>query len=124
MIRLLLLVCALRLVVPLTSFGQTSHCDSAYAIVDEIPKFGELDFTLYLAKNVKFGKCGMDEMKIFTWTVDTEGQMINIDAPTLEGQCKQDIIGQLEKFPRWKPGKLKGRLVCVKMTLRMCIKTG
>lgn len=126
MIRMVLIGYVFGLVVPLMTFGQTSLCDSVYEIVDDMPKFGDSveDLTLYVAKNVKFGKCGLDEMKTSTWIIDTEGRMINIDAPSLEGQCKQDVIEQLEKFPRWKPGKRNGALVCVKMSFRMCIKTG
>ena len=112
--------------ISLTSFGQTTPCDSVFMVVDEMPTFGDLDndLSIYIAKNLKFGTCGLDEMKRLTWTIDTEGRMINIDAPSLEGKCKQDVIAQLEKFPLWKPGRLKGKPVCVKMNLRMCIKTG
>ena len=109
-----------------TSYGQTTPCDSVYSVVDEMPKFGKEDFDLmsYFAKHVQFGSCGLDEMKILTWTIDRTGNMINIDAPSLEGQCRQKIIEQLKAFPRWKPGRLNGKPVCVKMSFRMCIKTG
>ncbi len=50
--------------------------------------------------------------------------MTNIDTPGLEEPCKTDIIKQLEKFPPWNPGKLKGVPVCVKITYRLCIKLG
>lgn len=108
------------------SSGQTTSCDSVYAFVDEMPKFGnsDLDLQNYIAKNLEFGTCGLAEMKLLSWTVDTEGHMIDVNATSLGGKCKQDIVAQLKKFPTWKPGKLKGRPVCVKMNLRMCIKTG
>lgn len=125
--RLFVLFYTAALLVSLTSFGQTTACDSVYTVVEEMPKFGDSnnDLYTYIAKNVKFGTCGLDEMKLLTWTIDTQGRMINIDASSLEGQCKWDIIGQLDKFPSlWKPGRHKGRPVCVKMNLRMCIKTG
>ena len=120
---LLLFICAWMQV---PSYGQTTPCDSVYSVVDEMPKFGKEDFdlTLYFAKHVQFGSCGLDEMKILTWTIDRAGNMINIDAPSLEGQCRQKIIEQLKAFPRWKPGRLNGKPVCVKMSFRMCIKTG
>jgi hypothetical protein len=126
MSRVLLLFFVGGLTTSLMSFGQSTPCDSVYVIVDEMPKFGnsDRDLFIHIGKNLKFGKCGLDEMKLLTWTIDTEGRMINIDASSLEGKCKQDIIGQLEKFPSWKPGRLNGRPVCVKMNLRMCIKTG
>lgn len=79
---------------------------------------------MHMIRNVQFGQCGVDEMKLLTWTINTEGRMIDIDATSLEGKCKQDIVRQLERFPLWKPGRLNGKPVCVKMNLRMCIKTG
>jgi hypothetical protein len=110
----------------MSSLGQTAHCDSVHTIVDEMPKFGTADQELfmYIAKNLKFGACGVDEMKLLTWTIDSEGRMINIDATSLDGECKKNVIEQLKKFPSWKPGRHKGKPVCVKMNLRMCIKTG
>lgn len=66
----------------------------------------------------------LDEMKLLTLIINTEGRRINIDTPSLEGKCRQYIIGQLEKLPLWKPVRLNGRAVCVKMNLRLCIKTG
>jgi hypothetical protein len=49
--------------------------------------------------------------------------MVNIDVPSIEGECRQKIIEQLKAFPKWKPGRLKGKPVCIKMYLRICIKT-
>jgi hypothetical protein len=124
--RVSFLICVVGSLIITNSFGQITRCDSVYTIVDEMPEFGKEceDLSINLAKNLKFGSCGLDEMKILTWTIDTSGQMIDIDAPSLDGKCRTDIIGQLAKFPKWKPGRLKGRSVCVKMILRMCIKTG
>lgn len=124
--RAFLLFCIAGSLMRLTSFAQTTPCDSVYTIVDEMPKFGKEDFDLmsHLIKHVQFGSCGLDEMKILTRTIDSSGHMINIDVPSLEGECKQKIIEQLKTFPPWKPGKLKGKPVCVKMMLRICIKTG
>ena len=112
--------------ISLTSFGQKTSCDSVYSFVDEMPKFGnsDTDLSIFITKNLKFGTCGLDEIKLLSWTINTEGRMINFEASSLERKCKQDIIKQLEKFPLWKPGRLNGRPVCVKMNLRMCIKTG
>lgn len=114
------------LMISMPSLSQTQSCDSIYTIVDEMPKFGTDDngLLIYMAKNLNFGACGLDEMKLLTWTIDSEGRMTNIDATSLKGECKNYVVEQLKKFPLWKPGRHKGKSVCVKMNLRMCIKTG
>jgi hypothetical protein len=90
-----------------------------------MPKFTEAGESvgLYLMKNLKIDKCARDEIRVLTWTIDTAGNMVNIDVPSIEGECRQKIIEQLKAFPKWKPGRLKGKPVCVKMYLRICIKT-
>jgi len=126
MFRVFLSLCFAVPLACVASFAQTSTCDFVYVQVEEMPEFGKSkeDLLSYLAKHLQLGECGLDEMKVLTWTIDAAGNMIDIDAPSLEGECKQKIIAQLKEFPRWKPGKQKGKPVCVKMTLRICIKTG
>jgi hypothetical protein len=108
---------------PLISYGQTAPCDSVYTTVDEMPEFATSDIApmSYLMKHLTVGK-KCDQIRILTWTIDHEGNMINIDAPSLEGECKQKIIDQLKAFPQWKPGKLNGKPVCVKMSFSVCIR--
>jgi hypothetical protein len=123
--RAFLFFCIAGSLMRLPSFAQTTPCDSVYTIADEMPKFGESneDFGRYVLKNLKINKCARYDIRLITWTIDSTGHMVNIDVPGLEGECKQNIIEQLKAFPLWKPGKLKGKPVCVKMMLRICIKT-
>jgi hypothetical protein len=101
-------------------------CDTVYMVVDNMPKFGDKDEELmqHLSKHLNFGDCGLDEMKTITWTIDIHGNMIDVDAPGLDNECRNKVVGQLKQFPKWKPGTQNGNPVCVKMALRMCIKTG
>lgn len=124
--RVFLLFFVAGLMISTQSLGQTIQCDSVYTIVDVMPEFGstDQDLSLYIIKNLKFGVCGLDKMKLLTWIIDSEGRMINIDATSLDGECKKKVVEQLKKFPLWKPGRLNGKPVCVKMNLRMCIKAG
>ncbi len=102
--------------------GQESPCDSLFTVVDKEPLFAKEKKGLleYFGKNLKFNNaCKADQLIRLTWTINKEGKMIDIDAVGLEGQCKADLISQLKTFPIWSPGRLKGKLVCVKMTLPM-----
>jgi len=67
--RIFGLVFIVGLMICLTSFAQTTPCDSVYMVVDEVPTFGnsDIDLSTYIAKNLKFGTCGLDEMKLLTW---------------------------------------------------------
>lgn len=106
------------------SLGQET-CDSLYTVVDQMPVYGkgQSDILEYLAKNLKFSKtCRPEELRKLTWTIDTEGKMIDIDALGIEGQCKANIIEQLKTFPYWTPGRLNGELVCVRMILPIHIR--
>lgn len=124
-VRAFLFFCIAGSLMRLTSFAQTTPCDSVYTIVDEMPKFAESneDFGRYVMKNIKIGRCALSDIRLITWTIDSSGHMVDIDVPSLEGECKQNIIEQLKAFPPWKPGKLKVKPVCVKVMLRVCIKT-
>ncbi|SKC59107.1 hypothetical protein [Ohtaekwangia koreensis] len=75
--RAFLLFCIAGPLMRLTSFAQTTPCDSVYTIVDEMPKFGESNesFGLYIMKNLKIGKCGLYEMRRITWIIDSTGHM-------------------------------------------------
>jgi hypothetical protein len=106
-----------------TSYGQTIPSDSVYTMVDEMPEFttSAINPLSYLVKHLTVGK-KCDPIRIITWTIDRTGNMINIDVRPLEGECKQKIIDQLKAFPQWKPGKLNGKPVCVKMSFSVCIR--
>lgn len=123
-IRVLFLIWLLVLQMSTNLFGQTIHCDSVYTMVDEVPTFknGYDDLSFYL-RNLDYGSCGPHETVVLTWTIDSSGQMINIDAPGLEGECRSRIIGQLAEFPRWNPARLMGIPVCFKMTIKRSAKT-
>ena len=106
-------------------FGQNTPCDSVYTMVDEAPMFknGYDELSFYL-RNLDYGSCELQKTLLLTWTIDSSGQMIDIDASGLEGECKSNIIGQLAKFPRWSPARLNGIPVCFKMKVKQLPKSG
>lgn len=102
------------------SFGQESPCDSVFTFVDQMPIYGNgtEDMMRYLTKTLKLNKsCRPDEPRYLIWTVTMEGKVVDIDLIGLEGKCKDQFIGQLKPFPTWTPGRLNGKLVCVKMVI-------
>ena len=107
------------------SFGQESPCDSVYTFVDQMPTYGKgtVDLMRYLMKNLKFNKrCLPEELRRLTWTINKEGKMVDIDLVGLEGECRDQAIAQLKPFSTWTPGRLNGKLVCVKMVLPIHIR--
>lgn len=127
LLRIFITLFSFSFLLSIPVLGQNTTCDKVYTTVDEMPTWRQTgkDFSLFLLKNLEVPKeCYQEKVYILTWTIDKEGNMINIDTPGLEERCKNDIIKQLEKFPTWNPGRLKGMPVCVKMTYRMCIKLG
>ncbi len=117
--RVFFLVCFLGLQVSVNSLGQSIECDSVYTIVDEAPMFknGYDDLAFYIS-NLDYGDCGFNDAVILTWTIDRSGRMIDIDAPSLKGECKDLVIKQLAKFPTWNPARVMGMPVCFRMKLR------
>jgi hypothetical protein len=73
--RVFLLFCIAGSLMQLTSSAQTTPCNSVYTIVDEMPKLGESNesFGPCIMKNLKIGKCGLYEMRLITWTIDSTG---------------------------------------------------
>jgi hypothetical protein len=118
--RVFVVICLLGSQMVTYSFGQTVPCDTVYTMVDEMPMFanGYEDLVNYLTKTLDFGSCELHVTKTLTWTINRLGDVIDIDAPGLEGECRSRVIGQLANFPKWTPGKLMGMPVCVRTTLR------
>jgi hypothetical protein len=107
------------------SFGQVSPCDTVYIFVDQMPIYGNgtPDLMRYLMKNLKFKKgCRPEELTRLSWVVNKDGKMVDLDLTGFEGKCKDEIIEQLKSFPAWTPGRLNGKLVCVKMILPIHIR--
>ena len=110
---------------PADSFGQDSQCDSVYTVVDQMPTYGKEpeDLVRYLRSNLKFKKpCRPEELRRLTWTINREGKIVQIDLVGLEGECREQIVEQLKSLPSWVPGRLNGKLVCVKMVLPIHIR--
>jgi protein TonB len=98
-------------------------CDSTYRVVDEMPiyKNGQQDLLRDIRKEFKFGgPCRPDKITV-KWVVTTLGKVTQVEVSGIEGTCQEDFIHQFELLPPWKPGKRKGRPVCVRMSMPIYI---
>lgn len=103
----------------INSFGQNMQCDSIYTRVDEAPLFkdGYQNLAFYIDK-IDYGDCVFSKTLVLTWTINRSGQMIDIDTPGLEGECRSRIIEQLAKFPQWTPARVMGMPVCFRIIIK------
>lgn len=107
----------------MTSSVKVVRCDSVYRHTDEDPAFRKSfeAFLKHLQKNLVLkAECKGEGSFVMRWTVDKEGNMIDIDTPVFGQTCREDALRQLKDFPRWTPAKSKGTPVCVSMYL--CLK--
>lgn len=109
------------------AFGQatTSVCDTIYTTVDQmpVPEKSYESILNYIQSVVVPQKCYADVMKNFTFIVLKDGKVTDLDMLGQEEECKAPYIRQEGNFPKFIPGKLNGHTVCVRMTMRVCIKT-
>ncbi len=102
---------------------DVAACDSTFRVVDEMPiyKSGQQDLLRDIRKEFKFGgPCRPDKITV-KWVVTTLGKVTQVEVSGIEGTCQEDFIHQFELLPPWKPGKRKGRLVCVRMSMPIYI---
>ncbi|NLT51492.1 MAG: hypothetical protein GXX85_11295 [Ignavibacteria bacterium] len=97
-----------------------------YLFVDEIPKFGERgrDFSNYLYNNINLPKnfSGSDKVLV-SFVIDEEGNVCNIDI--LKSNtiiCRDAVQVVMSSMPKWKPGKLEGQLVKVRLYIELVFK--
>lgn len=48
--------------------------------------------------------------------------MVDVEVMGIDGECKRNLVHQLETFPLWTPGKLSGNSACVQMILPVHIR--
>lgn len=102
----------------------TAPCDSTFRVVDEMPvyKKGLEDFIRDVRKDAGFGggPCRPDKITI-KWVINTQGKNTQVEVEGLDGTCRENFIHQIELMSPWKPGKRKGKLVCVRMAMPIYI---
>jgi hypothetical protein len=118
------------------SFGQTD-CESkpdifngqiVYTTVDSFPSFsgGLTKFLKYLRENISFQgeTSSIKSTYRATFIIDTLGQVQKVCLKTEDGvlSANENAIKEaLEKSPKWMPGQLKNKKVCVRYNLPISI---
>lgn len=105
--------------------SQLSMCDSIYTIADEMPKYksGDTDLFRDIRMNFRYNEaCKTEELRQIIWIISDRGKVLNVDLVGLESECKNDIIRQSKLLTEWKPGKIRGKPVCIKVTLLLHIR--
>ena len=95
-----------------------------FFIVEEMPEFpgGTLELQKYIAKTIKYPEIAKEnniQGRVYiTFVINDKGNVENIKIargvdPSLDKEAKRVI----KSFPRWKPGKQRGKAVKVSMSL-------
>jgi len=132
--RIILLIIVLCVVMSDQSGAQTNaqlqdfyKGQRVYSVVDQMPDYPDL--MTYLHNHLSYpDSCldaGVDDGRLgFSFIIDTSG--IVRDVRLLRGGCGENhraaMIGMIQNMGRWKPGRLKGKLVPVRFQLpvQMC----
>ena len=107
-------------IVCLQCASQVPTCDTVYTIVDEMPAYknGNSDLFRDLRERLQFNQdCKPEELTQIAWTINERGKIVVVNIVGLEGECEKNIIRQIMLLENWKPGMLKGKPVCTKITL-------
>jgi len=81
------------------------------------------DFSRDIVKTVKWGPSCAESYssQAMTWTITASGEMTDIRLYGFPKDCEDGIVEQLKNLKGWRPGKLKGKPVCVSMGTRIFI---
>ena len=96
----------------------------ALNFADQMPEFGNGENTIskYIANNLTYPRIAIDSsvqgVVYITFVIQTDGKVV--DATVLKGtspECDFEALRVVKNMPPWKPGKDKGVVVNVRMTL-------
>jgi len=121
--------CLPLLFVFLTSKAQTindvGECDTIYTILDRMPEYkGGMDALYRELQKMKFvNACDENEyVRRIEWVVDKQGGIMDVHVLSCKDGCCDKIEKQFMTLTKWKPGKLKGKPVCVRMAMTIHIR--
>lgn len=108
------------------AYPQKSPCEKVYQIVDEMPvyKGGYKDLSDDVNKlKIKEG-CKAEELQRIIWVIDEQGKIASVEVVGPDNdECENYVVEYAKTFTDWKPGKLKGKPVCVKMVYALHIRS-
>lgn len=120
---LLVLLCF----VELSSYAQIFHDTTTYQyiFVDELPRFGECkdDLPDYLLTRLRLlEKYNITEKITVSFVINTDGKVQDVySLKSGVPLCEKVVSEILYSMPKWRPGKVYGRVVRVRMFLELWI---
>jgi TonB family protein len=105
---------------------QKSNSDNeeVYSIVEDMPEFpgGELALRQYIANSVKYPviaqKNGIQGKVYVTFVIGKDGSVYNVSiARSVDPSLDKEALRVVNAFPKWKPGKQRGKPVNVSYTV-------
>lgn len=104
---------------------ESETCDEVYMMAESMPEFpgGQQALSQYLGENVKYPaslvESGIHGTVICQFIVKKDGSITEVKVVRSGGEPSLDkeAIRVIELMPKWKPGKSRGRAVCIRYTL-------
>ena len=103
--------------------------DKVYTLVDEQPQFvgGKKAFSEYISKNLKYPnsalKMGIAGGVFVEFIVNKDGKISDMKIIRgIGGGCDEEAMRVIRNSPKWIPGKQRGRVVRVKMSIPIIFK--
>ena len=95
-----------------------------YTFADEMPEYpgGATEMNKFIAKNTNYPQSAIDQeiqgRVYLSFVVRTDGSITDTKVTRgIKGGCDEEAIRLLSTMPKWKPGKVNGRIVPVQMML-------
>ena len=98
--------------------------DSILVIADKMPEFpgGDIALRKFIAQNINYPKAPVEEVNIgktyVKFCINKSGNLERIKVVrSIHPKFDLEAIRVVKSFPKWIPGKNKGKLVCVWYTI-------
>ena len=108
---------------------RESVSDSIFVVVEQKPEFpgGEEALYQFLASNLNYPNTAKEQnikgRVIVSFVVEKDGRITNAKViRDIGGGCGDEALRVVNKMPRWKPGKQKGKPVRVQFSLPFVFK--
>lgn len=100
-------------------FGQTQDETYEFLYVDEIPKFDYkgIELSEYLYENIEYlKKFDIEGRVIASFVIDEKGKVCDVEViKSITEICSDAVVKVLSSMPKWKPGKVNGKPVRVRL---------
>jgi hypothetical protein len=113
---------------PILSFGQYEIKDSVYTSVDQMPEYpgGKKALLKIISNNLRVNKEDVEEgftgKLVASFTINKDGEVKDMRIIKGDGfRTAQNLLSLIKNMPKWRPGRLKGKVVNVKYVLPVTV---